>query len=410
MKKISPYVLLSIVFLLMLSCEKKTIKNQLVERGKKAFAEFYKMEADTCIQLDSAHFLFTKMVERPRQGDGDSVYVYLFRVNNNEWSPLLSKGLMRGMSYPPVVSAEVVNLENKEYLYMEYDFGGGSMGNNDTDFILYNLKDTMNEYTLSFEYYPPDVDDASSVEPSNNLKRGSILFTFLYDKLQRNELFLKNGGIAKTEDTPPMSGWKCYGLLGRVKSVKYADGGSLEFNTDGNITKITNVWLIEGGKKHTNIQTYAYQNLTEYTITDSEWGHKIKHKIYYEKNTRTEIEQDGEPFESKFIFDKQGRLSKSYPNVGFDALTIEYKYKSDTDIFPYKEIENAGYEGGGGSDYTISTFDYLKIDTRGNWIERNVSKKVTCNETEWGESVEKEKTKTTVTNITKNQKREIIYF
>lgn len=198
-----------------------------------------------------------------------------------------------------------------------------------------------------------------------------------------------------------MSGWKCYGLLGRVKSVKYPDGTSLEFNMDGNITKITNVWLTEGGNKHTNIKTYTYQNPTEYTITDSEWGHKTKHKIHYEKNTRTEIEQDGEPFESKFTFDKQGRLSKYHPNVGFDALTIEYKYRSESDLFPYKEIENAGYEGGGGSSSTVSTFEYMEIDTKGNWLGRKVDCKIS--------GVDEEDKKSYNTR-TFSEVREITYF
>lgn len=396
MKTFTQCTLLFIILLLAGGCSKKTTSSEAVERAKKAFAEFYQMQADTCIQLDSVHFLFTKMVERPRQGDGDSVYVYIFKVNNNEWSPLLSKGFIRGMSYPPVVSAEVVNLENKEYLYMEYDFGGGSMGNNDTDFILYDLKDTSNEYTLSFEYYPPDIDDASSVEPSENLKRGSTLFTFLYDKLQSNELFLKNGGIAKTEDTPPMSGWRCYGLLGQVKSVEYTDGTYLEFNVDGNLTKKTTVWVLEDGSKHINTVTNIYSNLNEYSN-----GGAYEYKIEYGKNTRNEIEQGGEYFRDSFTFDKQGRLSKYHPNVGFDALTIEYKYRSESDLFPYKEIENAGYEGGGGSSSKVSTFEYLKTDIKGNWMERKVDCKI---------SGVDEEDKKSYNTTTFSEIREITYF
>lgn len=396
MKIFSQCILLSIVFVLMIGCGKKMTTSQSVEIGKKAFTELYKMEADTCIQLDSVHFLFTRMVESPRQGDGDSVYVYILRGNNNEWSPLLSKGLMRGMSYSPVVSAEVVNLENKEYLYMEYDFGGGSMGNNWTDFILYDLKDTSNEYTLSFKYYPPEIETSSVIELSENLQRGNSLYMFLYEKLQANDLFQKSGNIAKAEDTPPMSGWKCYGLLGRVKSVKYTDGAYLEFNTDGNLTKRTTVLILAEGNKHMNTETNIYSSPNEYSN-----GGVYEYKIEYENNTRHEIEQGGEYFRDSFIFDNLGRLSKSEPNVSFDALTIEYKYKSETDIFPYKEIKNAGYEGGGGSFSSVSTFDYLKTDTRGNWIERKIEIKGYDEDEEGKKSFK-------TNNIT--EKREITYF
>lgn len=382
----------------MIGCGKKMITSQSVDIGKKAFTELYKMEADTCIQLDSVHFLFTRMVESPRQGDGDSVYVYILRVKNNEWSPLLSKGLMRGMSYSPVVSAEVVNLENKEYLYMEYDFGGGSMGNNWTDFILYDLKDTINEYTLSFEYYPPDIKTSSFIEPSNNLQPESFLYAFLYKKLQNNRLFQKSGDIAKAEDTPSMSGWKCYGLLGRVKTVEYTDGAYLEFNKDGNLTKKTSVWVLGDGSKYLNTVINVYSSLDEYTVAD---GADYKVKIEYEKNIRNEIQQGGEYFRDSFTFDNFGRLSSSNPNVAFDALTIEYKYKSDTDIFPYKEIREGSGEGGDGSSTTVSSFEYLRTDTKGNWIERKVNRKIS------GIDGDDKKSYETKNHI---EKREIIYF
>ncbi len=200
------------------------------------------------------------------------------------------------------------------------------------------------------------------------------------------------------DDTPPMSGWKCYGLLGRVKSVKYTDGNYWEFNKDGNLTKKITIWVLEDGGKYANTVTNIYLSLNEYTVTD---GTDYKIKIEYEKNTRNEIEQGGEYFRDSFTFDKQGRLSKYHPNVDFDALTIEYKYKSETDFFPYKKIMEASYEGGGGGEYTVSTFEYLKTDTKGNWIERKVISKTS------GEDEEGKKSYNTETTI---EKREITYF
>lgn len=397
MKKFSLYILLFIVIHLLASCGKKMAISQSVESAKKAFIELYKMQADTCIQLDSVHFLFTRMVERPQQGDGDSTYVYVLRCDNDEWSPLLSKGLIRGMSYPPVVSTEVVYLEDKEYLYMEYDFGGGSMGNNWTDFILYDLKDTMNEYTLSFEYYPPNSSTSSFIETSENLKHESPLYQFLYGKVQNNERFQKSIGATKTEESPLLSGWRCYGLLGQVKSVKYADGSSWDFNEVGNIIKNITVWADD--QKQT--QVYIYQSPTEYVLTNEEQQYQIKYKIEYGKNTRTEIMQDGEPFQSKFIFDKQGRLIQEEPNVEFDALVIEYKYNSEKDNFPYKKSEDAGFEGGGGALLKVSIFEYLKTDIRGNWTER----KVTCKT-----SGVDEQDKKSINTRTYTEKREITYF
>ncbi|MFV0538307.1 MAG: hypothetical protein ACK5M3_13205 [Dysgonomonas sp.] len=175
------------------------------------------------------------------------------------------------------------------------------------------------------------------------------------------------------ENIPPMSGWKSYGLLGRVKSVKYTDGDYWEFNKDGNMTKKTTAWVSEDGSTQTNTVTNTYSSSNEYTVTN---GTSYKIKIEYEKNTRNEIEQGGEYFRDSFTFDNLDRLIRYSPNMNFDVVTIEYKYKDETEMFPYKEIEEAGYEGGGGSYSTISTFEYLKTDTKGNWTERKVNCKI----------------------------------
>lgn len=406
MKIFSTCLLLPIVFFLAISCSSKGSTTESIEKGLKAFSEFYNVKADTCIQLDNEHFLFTRITDGILHGYDDSTYIYVLKETNNEWSTSLSKGLLRDRFYTPVLSAEITNIEEKKYLYIEYDLGGGNMGNDTRHYILYDLQDTINEYKLTLEYYPPNIETSSFVVASKNLKIGSSLYAFLYEKLQDNELLKKDGGVTKSEDTQAMSGWKCYNLIGQVKSVQYGDGSYLEFNEEGNLIKETSVW--SDGSKIT--KTYTYQSPTEYSFTNNEWGHQTKYKIKYEKNTRREIEQEGEYFESKFIFDKQGRLIQKEPNVEFDALTIQYKYKSEVDIFPDKEIENASYEGGDGSVSTISTFEYLKMDPKGNWTERNISQKITEDKTDWDETTGEEKQIKTTKNIAKIEQRKIIYF
>ncbi len=201
-------------------------------------------------------------------------------------------------------------------------------------------------------------------------------------------------GAVAVEETPAMCGWKCYGLLGRVKSVKYDTGGYLEFNSDGNLTKQTTVWVLEDGSKHTHTVTNVYSSPNEYSS-----GGAYSYKIEYEKNTRSEIEQGGEYFRDSFTFDNLGRLIKSDPNVGFSALTIEYKYPSEKDKYPSMQTENGSDETG---TYTnVDKFEYLKTDSRGNWTERKVDRKI-------AQTDEQEK-KSIHTEILL-EKREITYF
>lgn len=399
MKMFSLYTLLPIV-LLTTGCAKKGGTTQSIEQGKEMFSNLYKMEADTCIQLDSIHFLFTRVSEGVQQGDGDSTYIYVLRNENNQWSTLLSKGLMRGMSYSPVVSAEIVNLEGKKYLYMEYDFGGGSMGNNWTDFILYDLKNTINEYTLSLEYYPPNTDYASFVKPSNNLKRGSALYDFLYKKIECNKLFQTGWNTAKAEDTPKMSGWKCYGLLGRAKSVKYADGSYWTFNIDGNLVKTNRD--NRTGKPESWTKIITYPSPTKYKIND-EYG-----EIIYKGKTRTEITYDHCVSQGTYIFDDSDRLMEYKETSECDNLyvySVKYEYGASSEILPIKSVKKDG-------EYSnaIYYFEYLKTDNRGNWLEVKIQSKITEITPSWDESYKEGENNEKVTNRIYIEKREITYF
>lgn len=198
--------------------------------------------------------------------------------------------------------------------------------------------------------------------------------------------------VVEAEETPAMCGWKCYGLLGRVKSVRYSDGSCLEFNSDGNLTKQISVSMGEGGK-HIDTQINVYSSPNEYSCGDT------KYKIEYKKNTRSEIEQMEEHFSDRFIFDKLGRIAKFYPNMGFDALTIEYLYKSEKDVWPNIQTQDGGVEIG--SSTIVNRFEYMKADNRGNWTERKIYRKVS--ETD---EVDRKSVKTE----TLTEKREITYF
>lgn len=202
----------------------------------------------------------------------------------------------------------------------------------------------------------------------------------------------------KIEETPAMCGWKCYGLLGRVKSVKYVSGAYLEFNTDGNLTKSITVWELENGGKDFTKVTNTYSNSNKYSSEGFEY------KIECKNNVRNEMMQGlgSDSDYKKFTFDKFGRIILFSLKVSFDFETTEYKYKNNTDLFPHKEIYNVSYDGDGdGSGVTASTFEYLKTDRKGNWTKRKVNRKKSEAD---GEGKVSYKEKTII------EKREISYF
>lgn len=199
------------------------------------------------------------------------------------------------------------------------------------------------------------------------------------------------------DDAPPMSGWKCYGLYGRVKSVKYTTGNCIEFNTDGNWTKRTIIY--DGTEEHT--EDRIYQSLIEYIVEEGEY--KTKYEIEYCKNARIE-KVFGENIDTpetayqRFLFDKQKRLAK-FEDVYMSTFSEEYKYTNDTSPFPASMVS----EGGNcSSSYTtIHNYKYSATDNKGNWTERTIDIK----EYEIDEEGKKSLKTSSIT-----EKREITYF
>lgn len=191
-------------------------------------------------------------------------------------------------------------------------------------------------------------------------------------------------------ETPAMSGWKCYGLYGKVKLVKYPNGNSLTFNTDGNLTKKTTVYEEYG--EYT--QTRKYESPTKYTQDD------LQYEITYKGNVRTEKRPNDNPEDmyTAFHFDKQGRLAK-YEISEMSINEELYKYASDTDPFPVSYTFDGGDETG--SYTTICTYEYLKTDSHGNWTERTVNEK---------RHIEDELGKKSLKVSTIKEKREITYY
>lgn len=153
-----------------------------------------------------------------------------------------------------------------------------------------------------------------------------------------------------------MNGRACYGVVGPVKKVvthrncEELNDYTMYFNSNGEFTG----WS-EGAIK--------YSGPNAYTKYGQKW------RVTYTANTRTDRQVGGERWKIVYTFDKQGRIIKMSSDEEFYQQETHYSYKGDSK-FPFRE-GFGGSEGGVGDD-SATTYEYLKFDSHGNWIERRV--------------------------------------
>lgn len=157
-------------------------------------------------------------------------------------------------------------------------------------------------------------------------------------------------------DQEDMSGWKTNCLYGKVKSVNYDDGSFLVFNTTGNVVQVVN------SEKY--ITVFDYINSHRYILQDEFYDIEI------DGNVRKEVKEHSNGCIGTFyVFDKLGRVCKSVRTDYGDLEEVEYIYKGNEPL-PWKIKESESWETG--MSVQVSEICYLKTDSLGNWLEREV--------------------------------------
>lgn len=185
--------------------------------------------------------------------------------------------------------------------------------------------------------------------------KGILLMTLLLASCGGQAQKSQSEPVDQTSDVV-MSGWKCYGLQGRVESVEYTDGTLWKFNTDGNIVL---------KKSESEDEERDYQSATKYVIDES------LYEIVFEDDLRKEmlVEDNEEGFFMGYRFDPQGRIINWVHAISYSLFVEEFIYPDATALLPssYKT------EGPNENFSSESKFEYLKTDEKGNWLERKVS-------------------------------------
>lgn len=153
-----------------------------------------------------------------------------------------------------------------------------------------------------------------------------------------------------------MTGWRGKGLYGKVKTVVDSEGDVTTFNPLGNI--ISKKWKNGSGNN------YLYIALTRYTIN----GHG-PFNITFTDNKRLETDSKEPEIPDQYTFDSEGRVIE-YQYLSWPAKATEtYTYRGSEKL-PYKMVLH-DYDEYGDYLYT-NIYQYITIDTHGNWTKRKV--------------------------------------
>lgn len=155
--------------------------------------------------------------------------------------------------------------------------------------------------------------------------------------------------------TPKITAVQCYGLKGKVKSLKTNDK-IINFNKIGNVESMK---YLDSDSEI----AYYYQTPFKYGFADGQYNYQIK----IEDNIRTEGDPNNESSNEEFHFDNQGRLVEHHFVEYMAFMVYNYSYK-DNDPNPVS-LTYHWYDELGDGDVEIK-FTYLDFDKKGNWIRR----------------------------------------
>lgn len=181
-----------------------------------------------------------------------------------------------------------------------------------------------------------------------------------------------------------------YGLVGDVRSVEYEDY-TINFDTIGNLTSV--VWK-DGGSN-----MYEYESPTRYKINGIG-----PFQISCEDNLRREEDEQGIELPFEYEFDNQGRVIRYAYQEYMSRVTEVYTYEGKENG-PVTMSKEYGYETG--MEKQENVYTYREWDEQGNWIQRDVERKITS--TLYNEGGEGEN-KTVVETEHLTEKRIISYY
>lgn len=156
------------------------------------------------------------------------------------------------------------------------------------------------------------------------------------------------------KEVPAYTAVECYGLYGKVKSLK-TDSEIVNFNKTGNVESTKNFI-------YSNEVVYYYETPFKYGFQEGEYPMEIK------INNNTRIESHSEFAESEeFEFDDKHRLIRHSFLEGMSPVTHYFSYHGN-DRLP-ESLSYEFYDETGSGNVHVR-YTYLDVDKHGNWLRR----------------------------------------
>lgn len=179
------YFCILILFGLLYSCATMVVKsiNTLAERSF-IFHEKYFFSPDTSIIIGNEKILFLKKFEPKMYSEEDTFKLYIFEKLENEWQVVKDTVFLFGYDYT-IYEPEMVFIDGKQFLYYKQYQSGGSMGNYDLEFTLYDIS-SLEKYFIHYTELPENGKLLKDFKSSENLISNQNLCNYLEGKLKNS--------------------------------------------------------------------------------------------------------------------------------------------------------------------------------------------------------------------------------
>lgn len=174
-----------IILAIFCSCNNSSFKKKIeIKEQIEIFQDKYNSTPDTSLQIDSKRLLFIKHEDINDQRGEDLNKVIILEKVGNDWGEIKDTILSIGY-YNTLSQFQIASIDNKEYLYYEDYMSGGSGGNSDIEFTLFDLNSNV-KYYIHYNEYPYRSTWWTDFKKSRNLISHENLRSFLDEKIKNS--------------------------------------------------------------------------------------------------------------------------------------------------------------------------------------------------------------------------------
>lgn len=177
------YVL--IVPIIMCSCKNSTHNKIDTKEQIEIFQNKYISTPDTSFQIGDNKLLFVSHKNNQEGPETDINNIIIIEKLGDGWGEITNTTISKG--YRNILSSfEIVNIDNKTYLYFEDFQDGGSSGNFDLEFSLYDILSNI-KYYIHYSEIPRGSITETDYKKSRNLVEFENLKIFLDKKVKNSK-------------------------------------------------------------------------------------------------------------------------------------------------------------------------------------------------------------------------------